>query len=270
MGSDQPVTVSDPAVTRTIVETISSATVIDRALGDMSPEFLGRWLPLSGIEFGGAVGSDVAAILADPEARQRIVEHVGDDLSSENGGRSYVIDVRYTAPTPEIAATVVNTVVAAYLDFRREERNEIFEQMVSTINDRLQGLQTELRAAEGRAQEKRERVRLLERQSDAMTGSLQDQAIAQNAQAFAEQREAEREAEAIASVYEYFLLQQRELQNRLGLPDVEVRRLVSASPPLKPSGPGATFFLALGIVFGAAVGATWAILRYKRRRGAPA
>ena len=71
---------------------------------------------------------------------------------------------------------------------------------------------------------------------ETLTGQKQDEAIEASASVYAQQREAEREVEATAAVYERLLLEQRQLQSRIGAPELTVQLFAPAVVPLSPAG----------------------------------
>ncbi|MFD0462864.1 hypothetical protein ACFQY9_14400 [Microvirga aerilata] len=199
---------------------------------------------------------------------ERLINHVSGWLDVANGGRSYTIQVRYTSEDPMLSAAITNTLVNEYLAYTSERKRQIYVQTGSNLSNKINSLKHELQSAERNAQMLREQVRIQELRSGALTGSKQEQVISDNAQAYANAREAEREAQAIAAVYERFLLRQREAEGRQDLPGADAWLLSVARPPLKPSGLGRSLFLGLGGVAGFFIGASCAVVRFRRKRDA--
>lgn len=258
----------DPSATATIVETIGTPVVIDRAIERLSPDIQAELEEMSAVE------PDPDAEPVDPareaeETRQRMVRHVLDNLDVSNSGRSYVITVYYTSPDPLAAAEVANSVTGAYLAYRTELRQEAYRQYLDDLGREISELQEEMQTAERTAQTMRERVRLLALRSEALIGAQQDRAIEESAELFAGQREAEREADVTAEVYASLLRSERAVQSRLSRPVLDVRLFAPAPVPLEPSGldirPVLVF---LGLMGGLFVGAIIAMSRSRRKRAA--
>lgn len=252
-------TMIDPSVTPTIVETIGSPVVIERALLALTPELRDRLMAESGVEETIAEMPDPAAAknLEQPLLRQ----YLSDNLEVTNSGRSYVVYVSYVSGDAELSAAVANAVANAYLDYRTELRRDGSSATLQSLASEISTLKSELQNAERTAQTMREQVRLLAARSEALTGRQQDEAIAESAGLYARQREAEREAEAMAAVYERLLLNQREIQSRISTPELDVQMFAPAAIPLRPGGANIKpVILALGLAGGFCLGASIALV----------
>ncbi len=94
----------------------------------------------------------------------------------------------------------------------------------------------------------------------------QEQAITQSGEAFAKLRQAERVTQAIAAVYDRFLLRQRDLAARQHLPEANIRLLSAAQIPLTPTGLGAGTLAGFGGLSGMLVGMSIAVVRGRRKQ----
>lgn len=268
------VSLVDPSSTATVVETLGSAAVVERAIAQLPSETVAGLranLPPApeGAEDAPAAGAAV------PNAEMRkLVKNVSQDLKVSNSGRSYVIYVSYTSEDPALAAAVPNAVTQAYLDYRSDIQRESYEQWLARIETEIAELRDEMRAAERTAQEMRERARLLSLRSESLVGDQQNAAVEENSKLFARQREAEREAQAVAEIHAGLLRTKRDIETRLDWPSHDVRLFAAATVPLDPSGQNIKpVLLVLGTVGGFLLGATLAFARSRRgraRRGARA
>lgn len=259
-------TIIDPSVTPTIVESIGSPVVVERALRALPPELRQRLKAESQIEKHLAEISDPA--MAQALEEPLLVQFASETLQVTNSGRSYVVYVSYASADAEVAAAVANAVAQAYLDYRAELKRGGFSVILDSLRTEIATLKSELQSAEGTAQTMREQVRLLATRTEALTGRDQEAAIAQSSGLYARQREAEREAEATASVYERLLLNQREIQSQLNTPDLDVQLFALAPLPLRPSGFNLKpILLALGLAGGFCLGASIALLLGRRQSG---
>lgn len=134
---DQPNITTDSGTVDTEVQVIQSpavaADVVDRLKLASKPGF------------GFAEGE------APPRpdiARARAIDTVRNGLSVQREGLSYAISVKYTAGEPTVAADVVNAVVDAYVNGRRNERSQRREKDIKQIGDRLGQLRTDVMEAE--------------------------------------------------------------------------------------------------------------------------
>ncbi len=250
----------DPSVTPTIVETVGAPVVLERALQALPPDLRARLAAEAGIAAEIARAPDPAAAAALEEALLR--QHLSNNLEVTNSGRSYVVYVAYASGDAELSAAIANAIAAAYLDYRAELKRTGASVVLESLGGEITTLKSGLQAAERTAQAMRERVRLLAARSEALTGRQQDQAIEENSGLYARQREAEREAEAMAAVYERLLLTQREIQSRVATPELDVQLFAPAPVPLQPSGFNVKpLLLALGLAAGFCLGASIALLR---------
>lgn len=253
-GDMQPVI--DPSATSTIVDTVGSPAVVSRALQTFPPELRARLLEGSDIGKQADASADAPAV----DTESLLADHIWENLQIFNSGRSYVVYVRYSAEDPDTAAEVANAIARAYLEYRSEMSWRSYEQMLGSLGGEIATLKVELQDAERTAQTMREQVRLLALRSEALAGRPQLEAIEENSNLYARQRQAEREAEATASVYERLLLSQREIQSRLATPELNVQLFSEATAPLKPSGFNlAPVLLVLGLVGGICAGASLAL-----------
>lgn len=278
-------TAADLLAMRTIVETIGAPPIIERAVQKL-PADVRTALEHTALHQGRSSLTLCPAFLCQAFTRsadassnedgsesssrdvERLINHISGRLDVNTGGRSYTIQVRYTSEDPVLSAAVTNVIVNEYLAFTTERKRQIYVHTGSTLAIKIDSLRHELQSAERNAQMLREQVRIQELRSGALTGSKQEQVISGNAEAYANARDAEREAQAIAAVYERFLLRQREAEGRQDLPGADAWLLSIARPPLKPSGLGTSLFLGLGAVAGFFVGVSGAAVRYRRNRSA--
>ncbi|MDO6668886.1 hypothetical protein Q4511_08115 [Paracoccus sp. 1_MG-2023] len=259
LDETQATTVTDDSVTATIVETISTPVAIGHALDTLSPEL--REELTATVEFPPEAADD------EELRRAMLIRQISHNLDVSNSGRSYVVQISYNSESAELSAAVANAVADGYLRLRSDLRLELYRQMLANLDGEIEELTNNLRQAERRAQATRERVRLQSMRFETLTGQKQDEAIDTSADIYAEQREAEREVEATAAVYERMLLEHRQIQSRIGSPELTVQLFAPAVVPLGPSGFNAKpVILVLGLVAGFLAGASLAILRDAWRR----
>ena len=261
----EPLPQTDPSATETVVETIGSNIVLRRGLAALSPEVL------AALREEGEIEAQLAEITDSPITDPAELEiallsrHVARGLEINNSGRSYTIYVRYRSADPIVSAAVANALANAYLDYRSELKRSGYANSLANLDRELATLKGELQEAERRAQSMREQMKLLDKRSEALTGRQQEDAIAQSAELFSRQREAEREAEAAASVYERLLLNQREIQSRIDAPELHVYLFAPAVVPTRPSGFNVKpVLLLLGLLAGFLAGTSLALLRSKK------
>lgn len=259
----ETVATAEDSATATIVETIATPVALGHALDALTPGL--RAELAASVEFPPEAAGDEAL------QRAMLIRHMSRNLEVTNSGRSYVVQISYSSESPQLSAAVANAVADGYLRLRSDLRLNVYRQMLANLEREIEELTNNLEGAERRAQSTRERGRLLSMRFETLTGQKQDEAIEASAGVYAQQREAEREVEATAAVYERMLLEHRQIQSRIGAPELTVQLFAPAVVPLAPSGFNAKpVILALGLVAGFLLGASLAILRdaWRRRRHA--
>ncbi|MFV0411312.1 MAG: hypothetical protein ACK5LJ_16925 [Paracoccus sp. (in: a-proteobacteria)] len=255
----------DASATVTMVETIPTPVVLTHALAAMTPELkerLAAQLP--------PPDPEEETAKPDPKAdEQALLRQLEDGLDVTNSGRSFVVDLTYSSPDRILAAGAANAVAQGYLKYRVELRNLVYDKMLGNLDQQITELTNNLKLAEESAQSMREKLRLLGQRSDVWVEDQQDQAIAENAALYARQREAEREVAATAVVYEQLLLEHRQVESRLGEPEITVQLFSPAVVPADASGFNiAPVLLLLGLMTGMLAGLTIGLLREHARRPA--
>ncbi|CAM3342126.1 hypothetical protein PANO111632_15230 [Paracoccus nototheniae] len=247
------------SATATIVETVDTPIALDHAYDALSPDMQARLAAT--FEFPPEAAGD------DVMQRALLIQHISSNLDVAHSGRSYVIDISYSSESPELSAAVSNAVAQGYLTSRSDLRVNVYRQMLENLDREIEELTASLRDAERRAQMTREEGKLLSMRFGALTGQRQDEAIEVSADTYAQQREAEREVDATGAVYERLLLEHRQVQSRIGAPELTVQLFAPAIVPLEPAGFNAKpVILALGLMAGFLVGLSLAILRNGRRQ----
>ena len=261
-NNEGPDETGDATATSTMVETIGTSAVLNHALTEMSPEGFALLAQSAKID---PIPTDLAGM--DDETRQALLRALSQSLTVNNSGRSFVINLSYLSESPLLSADAANAVAEGYLRYRLELRNAVYAKMLANLQQQIADLTNGLKNAEQTAQTMREKVRLLAQRNDVWVEGRQDQAIAENAQLYASQREAEREGAATAGVYERLLLEHRQIQSRMGEPEIAVQLFSPATVPTRPSGFNVKpILLMLGIVAGLLAGLSIGLIRERIQR----
>ncbi len=98
-------------------------------------------------EFGGVVddGTDTGV---DPETRDRVIDATLAAYTAFRSGESLAIAILATAPDPDLAAGIANTVTETYISNAQDKRREGIEQGIQFLRSRVAGLGEELSQAE--------------------------------------------------------------------------------------------------------------------------
>lgn len=195
---------------------------------------------------------------------QELMTYLSQNLEVRNNGRSFLIEVIYHARDPDTSANVANAVAVAYMDYRLSIRRGVYRQILTGIDDEINQLKSELLDAERTAQIMRDQVRINAERTELLTGGQRDSSIAAGADLYAKQREAERAADSAAEVFERLLLNGRNIETRLGVPDLDVQLFSSAVPAIRPSGLDIRpVVIVLGVLVGFMLGCSIAVTRRK-------
>lgn len=194
------------------------------------------------------------------------VKYLQDNLTVSNSGRSYVINVGYGSSEPRVAAAVANVVAQAYLDYRSTLRGDSYTILIDNLEKEVASQRLGVQSAELMAETAREERRVLTQRSSALSGPQLEEEIALSAKLYARQREAEREADALAAIYENTLRTQLRLKSAQAAPEINVQLFSQATEPLTPDGIGMRPVLALfGAAFGFLLATAIGILRSRPR-----
>ena len=264
-GAPNPLTEQSEAAT--VIQTMTSPLVVERAPAALPPAVREGIAAEARVDEAMGAGAAEASESSGVALREAMIRRaLSEDLEVAGDGRSYVVEVTYRSEDPARAAAVANAVADAYLDARRDTREEAFGVLLSGLDAEIARLQADLGAAERTAARLREERRVLGLRMEALTGRAREGAVAENADLYAREREAERQADALAAVFERLLVDQRELQARMGLPELGVRLMSAARVPVEPAGPDlAPVMVALGAGAGLLAGASLAVARRPRR-----
>lgn len=137
VGRDQPNITADSGTIDTEVQVIQSPSIA-RAVVDR--------LKLAARP-GYGFPKDGSAVSAEA-ARARAIEVVRDNLEVQREGLSYAIAVTFKAEDRVLARDVVNGVVDAYVNGRRDDRSQRREQDIQQLSDRLGQLRSDVISAE--------------------------------------------------------------------------------------------------------------------------
>jgi uncharacterized protein involved in exopolysaccharide biosynthesis len=255
----------DPSATNTVVETIQTSAVLVRALDALPQETYDQLMQ------GGSIREQMLEITSDPAnaetERTLLVKYMLENLEITNSGRSYVIYIGFRSLDPRTAATVANVVSEAYLNYRSQLRGQTYDLVIGDLQREVASLRLELQTAELLAQTAREERRVLMQRSEALSGPQLDSEIEASAKLYARQREAEREAEALAAIYETALRDQLRLQSNIAAPEINIQLFSRAVAPLEPSGMNMKpVIIALGVFIGFLFGASIGILRTRLKQ----
>ncbi|WP_232627971.1 GumC family protein [Methylobacterium sp. Leaf118] len=135
---------------------LESAGVLMRAAAATGltddPEFIGR-------SEVGALVAEARALVGWPEpeasasdVEDRLLRNLRKRLAVKRADRVFVIDIVFTAKTPEKAARVANAIAAAYLVDQGEARAEASRRASTSLTDRLGEQRERVREAENRAE----------------------------------------------------------------------------------------------------------------------
>ncbi len=261
-NNEGPDETGDATATSTMVETIGTTAVLTHALSEMSPDGLALLAAAAKVD---PMPADLASL--DAESLQALLRALSQNLTVNNSGRSFVVNLSYLSESPLLSADAANAVAEGYLKYRLELRNAVYAKMLTNLQQQISQLTDGLETAERTAQTMREKVRLLAQRNDVWVEGRQDQAIAENAQLYASQREAEREVEATAVVYERLLLEHRQIQSRMGEPEITVQLFSPALVPTRPSGFNVKpILMMLGVITGLLAGLSIGLIRERMQR----
>jgi uncharacterized protein involved in exopolysaccharide biosynthesis/Mrp family chromosome partitioning ATPase len=181
-----------------------------------------------------AIGALKALIRGKPtqaDIPASIVREFLSRLDVKRVRETYMISLRFKSGSPELAATIVNTLMQAHLDREGENRRNSIKAELDWMNDRLTQL--------------RETIALVDRalrQVSPSGGTHQDTS------------RLEREAESNRSVYQLLLDRYTSSFQEMSFPYAQATIVAGARVPQEKSSPNATMVLALSVIGGLLIG----------------
>lgn len=195
-------------------------------------------------------------------ALQLAIEAFGSRLDTRRSGLSYVIDLAFSSPDPQLAAQIVNATADAYIHEQVEQRAAVAREGSEWLESRVAKLREQMNNAALALQEfkagRSGRVqRDLQKTDDAPNASANLNALKDRNT----MEELESTALAYKKIYESALQGYSEALQRQSNPLVETLVLTAATTPLSKSHPRSTLIMAFGLLMGGLVGVGAAILR---------
>ncbi|GJD50293.1 hypothetical protein OPKNFCMD_3032 [Methylobacterium crusticola] len=197
---------------------------------------------------------------ASLEAERALIDTFNARLDIRRSGIAYALDIAFTSRDPQKAATIVNTVVEAFLREKMEARVEASRFATDWLNERVDRFRAQMNAAIRAVQEFRAthnyRIRRRSDRREEADASGGGQAAPPRVVAPADDEpgtleELESAAETSRKVYESLLVVMAEAMQRQSAPVLDSRVITTATRPLHRSSPG----LRITVPAGAAAGA---------------
>ncbi len=177
-----PLNVLDSAVARSEVEILASGSLARQVVEDLrlqnDPEFAA---PPSRLAQVAAAAAMLAARIGGPlkplaeklqaigagspletpaERINAVVDRYEHQLSVDNDGRSYVVNVSFEASDPALAARIVNRHVELYIENQRRSKDKTLRSATRWLDQEVVNLAARLRQAEAKVQAYREQYHL--------------------------------------------------------------------------------------------------------------
>lgn len=189
-----------------------------------------------------------------------------DRLDVRRSGLSYVIDLSFSSPNPQLAAEIANATADVYIRDQLESRTRAARAGSDWLESRVAKLREQMNAAALAQQEfraGRSSSSSAYRDQLAQLGSVPGADIATQGAANDRNTLEELESTALAykKIYESALQGYSEALQRQSNPLVETRLLTPATPPLSKSHPRSKMILAFGLLLGGVAGVGAAVLR---------
>lgn len=189
----------------------------------------------------GLSAPETPATLTEYQKARRTMLIFREGLDIRRVGVSYAIDISFTSPDPEGAATVANATADAFVREQIETKADAAKEGGAWLEKRLQQLRTQMNEAMAKAQEFRSR-------HDYSVGS--DATGEDGTSAVPTLEELEVTAETYQKMYESFLQAYTNSVSQQSYPVADARVITAATAPLYPSAPRPKLMLAFATVAG--------------------
>jgi len=224
------------------------------------PDFGGA--PSSGTEANGAKGA------TDGQKLRRVISAFQGGLNIRRKGVSYVIEVAYSADSPEKAALFANAAADAFIEDQLAARAQAAKQGSLWLEERIEEIRQQMNRANVKAQEFKSRrdYRIRgPRGSDADRSPPDDRSEKgggdDSSGTLTTFEELESTALTYRKMYESFLQAYTESVQRQSYPGTNARVISRATPPFRKSAPQTTRILVAAAVIGGLAGLGIALLQ---------
>ena len=167
----------------------------------------------------------------DTDIPASIIREFQSRLDVKRVRETYMVSLRFKSGSPELAATIVNTIMRVHLDRESENRRNSIKAELDWMDERLTQLRGSITAADQAL-----------RQSSVEGGALQDNSRLQ------------REAESNRSVYQLILDRYTSSLQQLSFPYAQASIIAGARVPQEKSFPNASMMLVLSAIGGLLIG----------------
>lgn len=271
----------DPRLPQVIRELSEARTLLDRSEIDnqialMRSEQIARTaLTSSKQQVRAGPGGDAASALkaaervelanvTDEAQMYQAIRHFQDSLTVSRLGVSYVLEIAYSSPDPEMASRMANAAADAYIEDQLAARALAARQGSQWLEERIEELRQLMNSSALRLQEFKARrdYRIVGKtdRSGGPAGSKQD-ADADKAPQRITLEELESTAATYRKIYESYLQAHTESVLRQSFPIGSGRIITRATVPSSPSRPRRMRLMLLSIVIGAMGGIGIAFVR---------
>jgi succinoglycan biosynthesis transport protein ExoP len=201
----------------------------------------------SGFFSGVLGGADAGEASASTDSRRdTVLANFKRATSVSRSGRSYVVEVSFSALQPERASAVANALAAAYVEYQNGLQAEYAEQAGDRVENRI----TKLREKSAAVSEAADRLRNEAAQKKTDGNEVREKV-----------KDLRTEAETYHSLSEALLSQYSNTVNDSASPRSDARVVSTAEPPSQWNDPRASLVLLLSAVGGGLIGAVFAVRR---------
>lgn len=204
-------------------------------------------------EYFGLGVPETPAMLTDYQKARLSMLIFRDGLDIRRVGVSYAIDISFTSPDPEGAATIANATADAFVREQIETKADAAKEGGAWLEKRLQELRSQMNEAMAKAQQFRSR-------HDYSVGN--DAKGEDGASAVPTLEELEVTAETYQKMYESFLQAYTNSVSQQSYPVADARVITAATAPLYPSAPRPKLMLAFAAVAGFILGVGLSFARH--------
>jgi uncharacterized protein involved in exopolysaccharide biosynthesis/Mrp family chromosome partitioning ATPase len=169
-------------------------------------------------------------------------------------GRSRVVTVRYTSPSPTEAAIVANRVVQLYVDRQNEPRLKYTSRELIQLRERVAQARDEMMRSTAAAQAAAQNTQTAQKPNGDGTATTQ-------------LRDLERDAAARALIYSQLQRREKEMLSQRDSGDSNVRVLALATPPEQPSSHNPVLFILPALIIFLIGGCFVAVIAEQSDRG---
>ena len=190
--------------------------------------------------------------------RNQVAQKLLRGLSVSREGETYVLAIRYTSESPEMAADAANLYAETYIEEQLGAISDISARMMVWLENRIDDIGDQMEVTQKKLNDVRAQYNEQQREKRGSPESLAD---SDNDITLTEVEQLEKELKTYTSLFDSYSERLETISTQQSLPISEARVITYAVPPEGKSHPKTKIILGIAIIFGGGLGVLIALIR---------